>query len=127
MIRQHGSLPGELPGKRRLIGHTERGEEVYEQALRLTYQGRGRTVRRVTVLLQKPTRDGATERHILTKRDADAVKVAELYQGRWMIEVVFLQLKTALQCEINTLGYPQAALFTSRSAWRCCWRTRCRC
>ena len=115
VIRQHGSLPGELLGKRRLIGHTERGEEVSEQSLRLTYQGRERTVRRVTVLLQKPTRDGAMELHILTnltKRDADAVKVAELYQGRWTIEVVFLQLKTALQCEINTLGYPKAALFT---------------
>ena len=66
-------------------------------------------------MLQKPTRDGATELHILTnltQSDADAVKVAELYQGRWTIEVVFLQLKTALQCEINTLGYPKAALFT---------------
>ena len=115
VIRQHGSLPGELLGKRRLIGHTERGEKVYEQTLRLTYQGRERTVRRVTVLLQKPTRDGSTELHIvtnLTKSEADAVKVAELYQGRWTIEVVFLQLKTALQCEINTLGYPKAALFT---------------
>ena len=115
VIRQHGSLPGELLGKRRLIGNTERGEKVYEQALRLSYQGRERTLRRVTVMLQKPTRDGATELHIvtnLTQSDADAVKVAELYQGRWTIEVVFLQLKTALQCEINTLGYPKAALFT---------------
>lgn len=115
VIRQHGSLPGELLGKRRLIGRSERGEKVYEQSLRLTYQGRERTVRRVTVLLQKPTRDGSTELHIvtnLTKSDADAVKVAELYQKRWTIEVVFLQLKTALQCEINTLGYPKAALFT---------------
>ena len=81
MIRQHGSLPGELLGKRRLIGNTERGEQVYEQSLRLTYQGRERTVRRVTVMLQKPTRDGSTELHIvtnLTQSDADAVKVAEL-------------------------------------------------
>ena len=26
VIRQQGSLPGELPGTRRLIGHAERGE-----------------------------------------------------------------------------------------------------
>ena len=113
VIRQHGSLPGELLGTRRLIGRSERGEKVYEQTLRLTYQGRERTVRRVTVIRPKPTRDGATELHIvtnLTKTDADAVQVAELYQRRWTIEVVFLQLKTALQCEINTLGYPKAAL-----------------
>ena len=38
--------------------------------------------------------------------------MADLYQKRWTIETVFLQLKTALQCEINTLGYPKAALFT---------------
>ena len=78
-------------------------------------------MRRVTVLLQKPTRDGATEFHIatnLTPSEADAVKVAERYQGywtiegHWTIEVVFLQLKTALPCEINTPGYPKAALFT---------------
>lgn len=115
VIRQHGSLPGELLGKRRLIGNTERGEKVYEQAFRLTYQGHERMARRVTVLLQKPTRDGSTELHILTNltaSDANAVQVAELYQKRWTIEVVFLQLKTALQCEINTLGYPKAALFT---------------
>ena len=112
---QERSLPGELQGTRRLIGKTERGEKVYEQALRLTYKGRERSVRRVTVMLQKPTRDGAPELHILTNltpSEADAVKVAELYQGRWTIEVVFLQLKTAWQCEINTLGDPKAALVT---------------
>jgi hypothetical protein len=37
--------------------------------------------------------------------------VAELYGKRWTIEVVFLELQTALRCEVKTLGYPRAALF----------------
>jgi Transposase DDE domain len=47
----------------------------------------------------------------LTQREASAVKVAELYQGRWTIEVVFHKLTMTLRCEVNTLGYPKAALF----------------
>jgi hypothetical protein len=42
---------------------------------------------------------------------ADAAAVAGLYQGRWRIEGAFLELTVALQCEVNTLGYPKAALF----------------
>ena len=115
VVRQHGQLKGELLGKPRLKGTTARGEKVFEQLLQLTFEGRTRNVRRITVKLLKPTRDGATELHILTNltpREANAMKVADLYQKRWTIETVFLQLTTALQCEINTLGYPKAALFT---------------
>ena len=114
VIRQHGNLPGILAGKRRFVGRTASGEKVYEQPLTLTYQGRSRTLRRVTVVLQQPTRDGDRELHILTNltaREASAVKVAQLYQRRWTIEVVFLELQTALSCEVQTLGYPRAALF----------------
>jgi hypothetical protein len=71
-------------------------------------------VRRITIHLQSPTRDGDTELHIftnLTLREASAVKVGELYQKRWLIEGVFHELTMALQCEVNTLGYPKAALF----------------
>ena len=115
VVRQHGQLTGELLGQPRLKGTTERGEKVHEQQLQLTFEGRTRNVRRITVKLLKPTRDGSSELHILTNltpREANAVKVADLYQKRWTIETVFLQLQMALQCEINTLGYPKAALFT---------------
>ncbi len=64
--------------------------------------------------MQTPTRDGDTELHILTnlrEREASAVKVAELYHPRWIIEVVFHELTMALRCEVNTLGDPKAALF----------------
>lgn len=114
VIRQHGQMTGNLAGKRRFAGRTANGEKVYEQSLTLTYQGRTRTLRRVTVVLKQPTRDGDRELHILTNltvREASAVKVAQLYQRRWTIEVVFLELQTALSCEVQTLGYPRAALF----------------
>jgi IS4 transposase len=115
VIRQHGSLVGKPLGQPKLVGKTARGEKVYEQLVCLTCEGRDRTVRRITVHLLKPTRDGDTELHIftnLTAREANGVRVAELYQKRWTIEVVFHELTMALQCEVNTLGYPKAALFT---------------
>ena len=34
-----------------------------------------------------------------------------LYQGRWKIETAFQHLAEHLNSEINTLGYPRAALF----------------
>jgi len=37
--------------------------------------------------------------------------VAEAYRKRWTIEGGFLDLTTTLDCEINTLCYPRAALF----------------
>lgn len=114
VIRQHGTLIGKPVGIPRLVGQTARGEKVYEQAVKLTYEGGERTVRRITVHLNQPTRDGDTELHILTnltEREASAMKVAELYQGRWTIEVVFHELTMTLRCEVNTLGYPKAALF----------------
>lgn len=115
VIRQHGQLVGKPVGQARLVGKTVHGEEVYEQDVVLTYEGRERTVRRITIKLRTPTRDGDTELHILsnlTHREASAVRIGELYQKRWVIESVFHELTMALQCEVNTLGYPKAALFT---------------
>jgi hypothetical protein len=114
VIRQHGTVVGKPAGQPKLVGKTIHGEKVYEQPVVLTYQGRERTVRRITVKLRTPTRDGDTELHILTNltpREATAAKVAELYQKRWTIEAVFHELTMALQCEVETLGYPKAALF----------------
>lgn len=114
VLRQHGQWVGTPVGKPRLVGQTARGEKVYEQSLRLTHEGCERTVRRVTVPLKTPTRDGDTERHLLTNltaREASAGKVAELYQKRWTIEIVFHELTMVLRCEVHTLGYPKAALF----------------
>jgi hypothetical protein len=69
--------------------------------------------RLVRVRLKEPTEDGDTEVELLTNLPArvKAAKVAWLYRKRWTIEGVFHELTVALTCELNTLGYPRAALF----------------
>ena len=42
---------------------------------------------------------------------AKAKKIAELYRKRWTIETAFQEVEAHLHSEINTLGYPKAALF----------------
>ncbi len=113
VIRQHGTLKGQLLGKRRSRGRSSTGR-VYEQDLELTQGDQTLRVRRVTVVLDQPTRDGDTEIHVLTnlpERKASAVLVAELYRKRWTIETRFYEVTQTLDCEPNTLGYPKAALF----------------
>jgi hypothetical protein len=117
VIRQHAStLTYRLKGNRRLAGQDGRGRDIYEQAICLTDPETGEifTARRITIILDKPTKDGETELHILTnlpRKAADAVKVADLYADRWTIETGFQELTDDLRCEIDTLGYPKAALF----------------
>lgn len=115
LIRQHGStLTGVAVGERVPKGRCETGE-VFEQTLHLT-NDRGETliVRRITVELDRPTRAGERTIHVLTnlpEADADALTVAALYRTRWTIETAFQELEASLNGEINTLGYPKAALF----------------
>jgi hypothetical protein len=113
VIRQHGQVTGRLVGTRRYVGRSDTGA-VYEQNIELRYQGRAKKFRRVTVVLDQPTRDGDTEIHILTnlaKKRATAVVVAELYRRRWTIEGLFLEVAQTLNAEPQTLAYPKAALF----------------
>lgn len=115
LVRQHANLPGTLRGRLKYQGRIKTGR-VYEQAMEITDPSTGKTitVRRITVKLNQPTRDGDTDLHILTnlpKRDADACKVADLYRKRWSIETMFQELMETLTCEIKTLGYPKAAIF----------------
>jgi hypothetical protein len=112
-IREHAGLPGELLGKRRFKGRCDTGE-VYEQRARLRNdEGKVLEVRRVTVILDQPTREGDTEIHVLTNlpKEVGALQVAEVYRKRWTIEGLFFEVAQTLSCEIDTLGYPKAALF----------------
>ena len=115
VIRQHAAtLHIEWMGERRSRGRSETGA-VFEQEMRLD-DGDGGTmvVRRITVELDTPTRDGETEVHILTNLPADAadaLAIAGLYRRRWTVEAAFGELATCLNGEVNTLGYPKAALF----------------
>lgn len=114
LIRQHGSsLKYELVGRCKKIGRIATGM-VYEQALRvLDSHGATLTIRRITIRLDKPTRDGDEEIHVLTNVPAkvSAVKLGELYQRRWTVEGAFQEMEATLNSEIETLVYPQAALF----------------
>jgi len=113
IIRQHGNVPFRLKGRRKRIGEGETGV-VYEQPIEITNdQGAIRTFRRITVELSEPTRDGATEIHILTNlpQRIGGVRIAKLYRGRWTIETAFQEVSESLEGEIETLGYPKAALF----------------
>ncbi|MGW8256427.1 MAG: transposase [Thermoguttaceae bacterium] len=117
VIRQHAStLSWELRGKRHLAGQDGRGRDIYEQAICLTNPETGEifTARRITIALDKPNKDGETELHILTnlpRQTIGTVRVADLYSDRWTIETGFQHLTDDLRCEIDTLGYPKAALF----------------
>ena len=117
VIRHHASnVVGQPQGPRRGVGHDARGQALYEQTLGLTEPDTGATlvVRRITVQLHTPTRQGETELHILTNlpvTDAPAALIATLYADRWTIETALQHLTVDLACEVDTLGYPKAALF----------------
>jgi IS4 transposase len=115
ITRQHAStLRWEFAGKRRSRGRIQTGA-VFEQTIKAT-DGAGEILilRRITVELDKPTRDGDREIHLLTNLPpggATAKRVAELYRLRWTIETAFAELAATLDGEVDTLGYPKAALF----------------
>jgi IS4 transposase len=114
VARLHKQVKGELLGARRYRGKTATGR-VYERQLKLPpYLGQTLTVRCIEIELDEPTRDGDRTLSILTNLtadEADALKVAEIYRGRWRIETAFQKLTTTLHCEVNTLCYPKAAIF----------------
>jgi len=116
VVRQHGQVQGELVGRLTRQGASRSGS-VYEQPLLIRDPDGGETmrVRRITVKLIEQTRNGDTTLHILTNvppQRASAAQLARVYGKRWSIETAFFEITTTLSCEINTLGYPKAALFT---------------
>jgi Transposase DDE domain len=115
VVRQHGQLQGERLGRATRKGASRSGP-VYAQPMRVRDPDSDETmrVRRITVTLQEPTRDGDSElpslSHVPIPR-ASATPLARLYGKRWSIETAFFEITTTLACEINTLGDPKAALF----------------
>ena len=99
----------------RFVGSTQTGA-VYEQLVEVAGTGDRSPAkyRLIRVSLKKATRDGEMEVLILTnlsKSAANAKQVAELYRRRWEIETTFQKLEKHLNSEVNSLGYPKAALF----------------
>jgi hypothetical protein len=113
VVRHHAGLDVQSLGPACRRGTTKTGE-VYEQQVRLpASQGGELEIRRITVKLLKPTRGKDLEIHVLTNLPAKvtAGKIANAYLSRWKIEAAFYKLTMVLRCELNTLGYPEAALF----------------
>jgi hypothetical protein len=113
VIREHGKFGGARVGKRRARGRCETGR-VYEQPLTVCHEGREWVLRRVTIELDEPTRDGDKEVAILTNlppSEAGGAVVGELYRERWTIEGRFLEMSQTLGAEPRTFAYPKAALF----------------
>ena len=113
VTREHRGLPFDILCPLRPCGRTSSGA-VAEQRVQVTdAQGQVHRFRRVRIKLKEATRDGATILHILTNlpRQVSAKQVAQLYGKRWTLETAFQHLEAYFHSEINTLGYPKAALF----------------
>jgi hypothetical protein len=115
IIRQHQSMPWQASDDFRLVGQSDSGI-VFEQNIILSADdGQLLKARRIKVCLEQPLRDGDKEIFILTNLPsevASAILIAQLYRKRSKLETLFQVLTENLCCEINTLGYPKAALFT---------------
>ena len=113
IVRQHKNLPWEPMDKLKKVGRID-GAKVSEQSIVVRdHEGNALRLRRIRIHLDKPTRDGDRDVFVLTNlpKKVRAKKIATLYRNRWKIETAFQELARHLNSEINTLGYPKAALF----------------
>lgn len=112
-IRHHANLRIVSSGTLRRCGRTETGE-IFEHKVTLESEdGVLMEVRRILVRLEKPTRDGEMELAVIANvpaSDASAIQIAELYRKRWTLETLFFELTQMLEGELDTMGYPRAAL-----------------
>src|SRR3954469_19650745 len=115
LVRQHRQTLRWEPATPLIdVGRVATGS-VQEQTIRVTEVDGDEVMelRRIRLELDQPTRDKETELFLLTDLppgSADALSVAETYSRRWTLENVFQSLTEALNCEIDTLAYPRAAL-----------------
>ena len=114
LIREHKKLAWQPVNSLVKVGQCDSGV-VYEQRISIEdNQGERLSLRRVVLVLNEPTRDGEERIVLLTNvsnESASAAVLADLYRNRWLIEGAFQELAEHLSSEINTLGYPKAALF----------------
>ena len=100
-------------GDRVRVGRCDTGTAYEQPVVITTPDGTELRLRMVTVELDRPTRGGDPAVAVLTNLppSVDAVAVAGVYRGRWQIETAFGELATHLNGDVDTLGYPGAALF----------------
>lgn len=113
VIRVHQGLPWEMVSPLRSCGRTPTGQLAQQCVGVVDAQGHPHLFRRLQITLDQATRDGDICLSILTNlpEQVSAHHVAQLYQNRWKWETAFQHLEAYLHSEINTLGYPKAALF----------------
>src|SRR5438552_3371252 len=113
VTREHQGLPLEMLSPLRPCGRTPTGQIAQQRVCVVDTQGHKHICRRLRITLNEATRDGATLLYILTNlpRQISAKRVAALYRKRWTLETAFQRLEAYFHSEINTLGYPKAALF----------------
>jgi len=129
LIRRHGSslCAREISPPRSAGSHN--GRRLSEQTLEVFEEATGRTliVRQVTIhrAEKNPKLDDIVLLTTLPRRFR-AQRIAQLYLERWTIERAFQDLTDNLGCEIDTLGYPKAALLAfcvalvSANLWAVC-------
>jgi len=113
VVRQHQNMPWEPRETFKQVGRLD-GATVSEQPIVVRdHEGSELRLRRIRIHLDKPTRDGDRDVFVLTNlpQKVNAKTIARLYRNRWKIETAFQELTQYLNSEINTLGYPKAALF----------------
>jgi IS4 transposase len=114
IIREHQGLPFEIATPLRPLGRGETGQLAEQRVHVVDAQGGVHVFRRLRLKLDHATRDGATLLYLVTNvpaRRVAAKRVARLYRKRWSLETAFQHLEAYFHSEINTLGYPKAALF----------------
>jgi hypothetical protein len=110
--RPHQGFPFELVGPLRACGRTPTGQVAQPRVWGVDGQGTKHLLRRLRLKVNEATRDGATIIHILSNvpPQGSAKRVADLYRKRWTLATACKHLAAYFHSEINTLGYPQAAL-----------------
>jgi hypothetical protein len=113
IIREHKGLPFEVQNKFSYSGKSADGK-MYEQKISISNANNDiMSLRRVKVVISNTNRDGDKEIYLVTNlpEDVSAKTIAMLYRKRWSIETAFQHLEKNLNSEVNTLGYPKAAIF----------------
>jgi hypothetical protein len=112
VIRHHANLPLTPQGPERACGRCETGALFEQAGLVPDGDGNDLPVRIIRLRLDKKTEDGDGELTLLTNlpKTIKTEVVAQEYRRRWTIEAAFGELTLSLRGEINTLGYPGAAL-----------------
>jgi hypothetical protein len=110
LIRHQGAMALNLPTEPSEGERTETGV-VFEQQAPVGEK----TYRLIVLQLDKSTTEGETQIRLLSnlsKEQASAVPIAAVDRLRWTLEGTFLELTQSVRWELQSLGYPKAALLT---------------